>query len=242
MSSDPPSPLSAGPTESAAPAPASPAPAGVLPMRRPLKFRETKLAAELASRLAASGLQPNTISIWSAIFSLIAGVLIAVSGRFEPGPNPGIVLFGAIVMIALRGLCNVLDGMVAIEHGKRTKSGELYNELPDRFADAFIFAGAGYVYPSIIWLGWATAVLAVITAYVRTLGAAMGAGQHFIGPMQKTHRMAVMAGACVLAGIVSLFGGQVGWVMLLALVIISLGCLITIAMRCLRIIEVVESK
>jgi len=221
---------------------ATAAPAQTAPMRRPVSFRDTKLAAALAKRLADAGLEPNTISIWSAIFSLFAGGLIAASGRFDPGPNAAIVLLGAIVMIAFRGLCNVLDGMVAIEHGKRTKSGELFNELPDRFADVFILAGAGYVFHSIVWLGWTAAALAVITAYVRTLGAAMGAGQHFIGPMQKTHRMAVMAGACVLGGIVSILGGRVAWVMLLALLAVSIGCIITIYVRCRKVIEVVESK
>ena len=29
-----------------------------------------------------------------------------------------------------RLLCNLLDGMVAVEGGKRSKSGELYNDVP----------------------------------------------------------------------------------------------------------------
>ena len=38
-------------------------------------------------------------------------------------------------------------------------------------------------------LGWAAAVLAVLTAYVRVLGGSLGLTQHFIGPMAKQHRM-----------------------------------------------------
>ena len=38
----------------------------------------------------------------------------------------------------------MLDGMVAIEGGRQTKSGEIFNDLPDRIADALIFVCAGY--------------------------------------------------------------------------------------------------
>src|SRR6185436_1400273 len=99
-------------------------------------------------------------------------------------------------------------------------------------------AGAGYADASLVWLGWTAAALAVITAYVRTLGAAMGAGQHFVGQMQKTHRMAVMAVACVAGVMVSLFGGSVVPVLRFALLVIGVGCLITIVVRCRQIIRV----
>ena len=113
---------------------------------------------------------------------------------------------GAAVCIQLRLLCNLFDGMVAVEQQQRTKSGEIFNELPDRFADAFILAGAGYASTEPGWLvelGWIAAVLALITAYVRSLGAAVGAGQHFLGPMAKQHRMALMTGMCVVLSITS---------------------------------------
>jgi phosphatidylglycerophosphate synthase len=143
-----------------------------------------------------------------------------------------------------RLLCNLFDGMVAIEGGSRTKAGEIFNELPDRFSDAFIFIGAAYSVPDFIWtyeIGWAAAVLAVITAYVRALGASMGAGQQFIGPMAKQQRMAVMTAACV----VGAFGPL--WPLLvqiipLALALVVIGCVVTIFRRCHRITREMESK
>jgi phosphatidylglycerophosphate synthase len=36
-----------------------------------------------------------------------------------------------------------VDGMVAVEGGFRTKSGEIFNELPDRFADVFVPGRSG---------------------------------------------------------------------------------------------------
>ena len=79
------------------------------------------------------------------------------------------------MLIQMRLLCNLFDGMVAVEGGHKTKSGEIYNELPERFADVFILVGAGNAWMRVEWgplLGWLCAVLALLTAYVRALGAA----------------------------------------------------------------------
>jgi len=54
------------------------------------------------------------------------------------------MLLLAVAGIQGRLLCNMLDGMVAIEGGRQTKSGEIFNDLPDRVADAVIFVCAGY--------------------------------------------------------------------------------------------------
>jgi phosphatidylglycerophosphate synthase len=150
----------------------------------------------------------------------------------------------AVCGMQLRLLCNLFDGMVAIEGGFKTKAGEIFNELPDRFSDAFIFIGAAYSLPEFVWtreLGWTAAVLAVITAYVRALGASMGAGQHFIGPMAKQQRMASMTTACLIGAAAPLFS-PLTMIIPVALGIISAGCIITIFRRCLLISRSTESK
>lgn len=40
-----------------------------------------------------------------------------------------------------------------------------------------------------VWLGWMAAAAAVLTAYVQALGASLGQGQDFSGPMAKPQRM-----------------------------------------------------
>lgn len=144
----------------------------------------------------------------------------------------------------LRLLCNLFDGMVAIEGGFKTKAGELFNELPDRFSDAFIFIGSAYSVPQFAWtreLGWAVAVLGLITAYTRALGASMGTGQHFLGPMAKQQRMAVMTLACLVAALGPIWPGA-AHLLPVALALIALGCLLTIFRRCRRIAEAMEVK
>lgn len=153
-------------------------------------------------------------------------------------------MLSAAIGIQLRLLCNLLDGMVAIEGGFKTRTGEIFNELPDRFADVFILIGAAYSvreFPCLRELGWAAAVLAVITAYVRALGTSMGAGQHFVGPMAKPHRMAAMTVACLIAALAPLWN-PFSLAIPLALAIVVLGCLITIARRLHRIVQEMNSK
>jgi len=144
----------------------------------------------------------------------------------------------------LRLLCNLFDGMVAVEGGFKTKAGELFNELPDRFSDAFILIGAGYAlpdFPRTDELGWAAAVVALITAYVRALGASMGAGQHFVGPMAKQQRMAVMTVASLVAAFAPCWP-ELAKAIPFALALVILGGLVTVFRRCLRIAGTMEAK
>lgn len=212
--------------------------------RRPLKSRDTKWANAIAGRLARAGIKPNVISVTGTVFAAGAGVCFWYAGRTTLDWTWSLLLLLAIGGMQLRLLCNLFDGMVAIEGGFKTKAGEIFNELPDRFSDAFIFIGAGYSVPTFAWtqeLGWAAAVLAVTTAYVRALGASMGAGQHFTGPMAKQQRMALMTGAC-LAAMAAPIWPNVTYAIPIALGLVALGCVITIFRRCGRIARVMESK
>ncbi len=212
--------------------------------RRPLKSRDTKWAKGIAARLARAGVRPNFISVAGTLFAALAGVCLWFAGHCASGGWWSTLLILAVCGMQLRLLCNLFDGMVAIEGGFKTKSGEIFNELPDRFSDAFIFIGAAYSFPSFEWtreLGWVAAVMAVITAYVRALGASMGAGQHFIGPMAKQQRMALMTAACVISAFAPL-QPILANVIPLALVIIIIGCVFTVFRRCLRIAREMETK
>lgn len=214
------------------------------PTRRPLKSRDTAWARAIARWLAQIGLRPNQISILSTVFGALAAAAFVLAGRAESPAMRGAAFVAAAACIQLRLLCNLFDGMIAVEGGFRSKSGEIYNELPDRFSDAFILAGAGYSHPEYAWLsalGWAAAVLAVTTAYVRALGASVGAGQYFVGPMAKPHRMALLT----VAALASAAGEALairGIVVAVALAIIVAGCPVTIARRCRLIVRELESR
>src|SRR6478752_6844346 len=127
-------------------------------LRRPIQARNSRWAARVARFLAGSGLRPNHISLLSMLCGAFAGACFLLAPRAESLAPRVLLLLGAALGVQLRLLCNLFDGMVAIEGGFKTKSGEVFNELPDRFSDIVIFLGAGYSMPALEWLrelGWA---------------------------------------------------------------------------------------
>jgi len=193
--------------------------------------------------LTRAGVAPNAISMASLVFAIAAGLFLAWTARAEGLARPMLFL-GAAACIQLRLLCNMLDGLVAVEGGKRTVFGEIFNDMPDRFADVAILVGAGYSIAGYSWgreLGWLAATLAVITAYIRLLGGAMGVTQYFLGPMAKPHRMALLTAACV----VSMFEEYVGLggkTIALALILMIIGMLMTCVRRTLRIVADLKQR
>ena len=211
--------------------------------RRPLKSRNTRWAAALAASLAKAGVKPNQISIASIFFAGLAGAAFVYAGRFS-SPLGGCMFLAAAAGIQLRLLCNLLDGMVAVEGGLRSKTGELFNEIPDRFADALILIGAGYSAAhtsTCVTAGWLAAVMAIITAYVRALGVAAGASQCFWGPMAKPHRMALLTAASIASALCAWLKFDCR-IIEIALWLMAAGCAITIFRRCRQIARELNSK
>ncbi|MDO5059662.1 MAG: CDP-alcohol phosphatidyltransferase family protein [Neisseria sp.] len=190
--------------------------------RRPIASRNSRLTQAVAAKLAArKGITPNRISLAGAVFAAAgAAVMLTV----HPA---GLVT--AAVCIQLRLLCNLFDGMVAVEGGQKTPAGELFNEFPDRIADSLFLVAAGYAADS-AWLGWLAALAAALTAYVRVFGGSVGLKQSFRGPMAKQHRMAVLTAACLL-GAWEVSANGTMYVFQTALLLIASGSLATCFFR-----------
>lgn len=190
--------------------------------RRPIAARSTGWARALSAALVRSSITPNQISVLSIFFAAIGAAALL--------HWPGIAgLITCAVCIQLRLICNLLDGMVAMEGGKQTPTGALYNEYPDRIADSLLIVALGYA-AGLPWLGWLGALLAALTAYVRLSGASLGLPQDFRGPMAKQHRMAVLTAACLLA-LIEVLVTHTGYVLPTAAVVIAAGSLLTCITR-----------
>ncbi len=200
--------------------------------RRPLKSRATGWARAMSAWLARAGVAPNTISVFSVVFSAAAAALLLTVG-IGGAPTPWLVLAAALIQARL--LCNLMDGMVAIEGGRKTPVGDLYNEFPDRVADVIILAALGFCaasQPLGIHLGWLAAALAVMTACVRMHGASLTGGHHdFRGPMAKPQRMALATGACIAAAVLPSLLDWMFW----ALLLMVAGEAVTVTRRLLAI-------
>lgn len=202
--------------------------------RRPLASRDTGWAKAVARRLAETSITPNQISMASVVFAALAGLAFWQVGETE-GAARALLLVLAGFLVQCRLLCNLFDGMVAVEAGKGSPDGAFWNEFPDRVADIAILIGAGYGVDQPA-LGWAAAGFAVLTAYVRELGRACGQEADFSGPMAKPHRMAAITLAAALSLFEPLWNGR-GEVLTVALWIVAIGAVLTALRRSVRLVK-----
>jgi phosphatidylglycerophosphate synthase len=202
--------------------------------RRPIKSRGAGWARGSATVLARAGVSPDMISAGSVVFAAVGAGLLVGSSHWSSGPRAA-ALIAAAACVQGRLICNLLDGMVAVEHGRGSTAGPIWNELPDRIADLLLLVGAGYAgaLAGQAWaepLGWLAGALAVLTAYVRELGRGLGQPADFSGPMAKPHRMASLTAVCLISAAEPLWSGR-GQVLLIGLAVITIGAAWTVARR-----------
>jgi len=210
--------------------------------RRPIKTRSQAWPKKLAVFFVNLGVTPNQMSV--------AGVLCAGCGAgallgttWIDGTLRSLLFVLAAVLVQLRLLSNMLDGLMAVECGKMTKTGILYNECPDRIADLFFLAGAGYACLA-TWgtaLGWVAAVLAILTAYLRLLGGSCGLKQDFCGPFAKPQRMFGLT-VSSLGTALEVYLNQTTWVLEAGLGIIIVGTFWTCIRRLNRIAKQLQER
>src|SRR6266481_2055633 len=205
--------------------------------RRPIATRNRKWAQSATAWLASRNVSPNAISIAGMCACIAAGLALGLTSV----EYNRILWLVAALGAQLRLTANMLDGMVALASNRTSKTGELYNEVPDRISDAAVFIGAGYAWGGNVALGYIATILAIFTAYVRAAGKIAGAPNEFCGPMAKQHRMLVITFGCLYSALVPRswqifhFDNTRLGVMGLTLFVITVGCLITVGRRLNRI-------
>lgn len=211
--------------------------------RREIKLRQASWSTKLAAALARAQVSPNEISIASVMFASLGAAAFYGTTIKSSAVAVAAAFIIAAISIQLRLLCNMLDGMVAVENGKSTPSGELFNEFPDRLSDTILLVGAGYAAGGgyAIFAGWFAACLAMATAYIRAFGARYLTSQDFQGPMAKQHRMFTLTvGALASAAQYLLFHESTA--LTIALSIICLGTAYTVHKRATHLSNYMERR
>jgi phosphatidylglycerophosphate synthase len=208
--------------------------------RRPIGDLFRRTAAAPVAWCVRLGIHPNLVSYSSIVASLGAGLCF-----WQAGTVPGLLL-PAVGFCYLRLWLNMLDGMVALAAGKASRTGEIANELPDRFSDVIIFVGAGHSQLCHPLGGYWAAIFALLVAYVGTLGQAVGVQREFSGLMSKPWRMITLhIGAWITLALLW-STGEIHFAGLTVLdwtfVVMVLGCVQTLWIRLVRIVRALRTE
>ncbi len=164
-------------------------------------------------KLARAGITANHLTLAAAGGSILVGVLVAV---LWPARWPFLLV---PAWLAARMALNAADGMLAREHGQKSRLGAYLNEIGDVVSDAALYAPFALV-PAFgpAWIGLVV-VLAILTEFAGTLGHTVGATRRYDGPMGKSDRALVFGALGLWVG----FGGPLpGWTALIMAVVAAL--------------------
>jgi len=208
--------------------------------RRPIASGFRRTADGAVRWCVRHHIHPNTVSYMSMAAAAAAGTCFLGAGRWP------LLLIPAALFCDLRLWFNMLDGMVAIASKRASRTGEIANELPDRISDVIILVGAGMSGLCDPVGGYWAAILALLTAYVGTLGQAVGARREFGGIMSKPWRMVVLhIGAWITLALLLWNDGRIrfgGFTVLdWTFAIIIVGCVQTVIVRLSRIVRTLRA-
>jgi CDP-diacylglycerol--glycerol-3-phosphate 3-phosphatidyltransferase len=147
-----------------------------------LKPAFQSLLRPCVGRLARSGVTANQVTLAGAVGSIAVGIVIAA---LSPARWPYLLVpFWLFLRMAL----NAIDGMLARDHGQRSRIGAYLNELSDVVSDTALYAPFALLAPfGPYWTG-VVVLLAILTEFAGVLGPAVGATRRYDGPVGKSDR------------------------------------------------------
>lgn len=151
-----------------------------------LKPRFQELLRPWVGTLARLGVTPNQVTIGAVLMSLVVGGVIAL------WPGRVWLLMLLPVTLFMRMALNAVDGMLAREHGMKSRLGAVLNELGDVVSDVALYLPLARV--AGVEAGWVVVVvlLAVLTEMAGVVAMQVGSVRRYEGPMGKSDRAFVM--------------------------------------------------
>lgn len=192
-----------------------------------IKPQFLNLLRPLTRQLAAIGVTANHVTIAAAILSLFTGILIAL----WPDQNWPLLVLPATLFF--RMALNAIDGMLAREHGMKSRLGAVLNELGDVVSDASLYLPLALVpglSPTLIVL---ITILAIISEMTGVVSVQIGATRRYDGPLGKSDRAFAFG---LLALVLALGVPRANWINIYLMLLAVLGVLTIInrARRALR--------
>ena len=150
------------------------------------------LLRPLTNWLARRGGTANQVTVSAAVLSIVTGLLIYLR-RGRPT-----VLLALPVVLFVRMALNAIDGMLAREHGQKSRLGAILNELGDVVSDSALYLPLAFVpgfSPALVVL---VVLLAMLSEMTGVAAVQIGASRRYDGPLGKSDR-AFVFGALGLA-------------------------------------------
>lgn len=176
-----------------------------------LKPRFQALLRPLVGRLAAAGVTANQVTLAAAVVSVAVGVGVAAAVAGDAGGR--LVFLALPVWLFVRMALNAVDGMLAREHGQKSRLGAYLNELSDVVSDAALLLPFA-VLPVFGAIAVAVvAVLAALSELAGVLGQTVGASRRYDGPLGKSDRALVFGALAFWIGVGGPLPGWLFWLM-----------------------------
>lgn len=153
------------------------------------------LLRPITRALFAAGVTANQVTVAAALLSVAVGACIAL---FPTARWPLLVL---PAFLFVRMALNAIDGMLAREHGQKSRLGAVLNEVGDVVADTALYLPLALVPGFDARLVVLAATLAIVTELTGLVALQIGATRRYDGPMGKSDRAFVFGLFALLAGL-----------------------------------------
>jgi CDP-diacylglycerol---glycerol-3-phosphate 3-phosphatidyltransferase len=184
-----------------------------------LKPASQRLVRPLEDLLVARRVSPDAITAASLAVGLAGGLCLAIS---DEAPA---VLLVVPLLAAARLILNLLDGQVARRSGMARPTGEMWNELADRFGDVVFLGGLSFTAAVDPRLALGAVIAALLASHVGVTARAAGGSRPYGGIMSKPGRMIVVAVGAPLAFLT----GDGRWLAAVAAIVLVGGLLTLLA-------------
>ena len=131
-----------------------------------------------------SKVNPNSLSVVSLLFAVLAGVLYIFNGSW--------LLLLAAIMVLVSGFFDALDGKVARVSSKASKRGDFVDHVIDRYSDAIILGAIAISARCEMSFGLFAVIGVLLTSYMGTQAQALGLGREYKGILGRADRILVL--------------------------------------------------
>ncbi|OQS40742.1 CDP-alcohol phosphatidyltransferase family protein [Chromobacterium haemolyticum] len=182
-----------------------------------LKSHFQDLLRPLLRGLVSLGVTANHVTLGAMLAS------IAYGGWLATQPERALPWLLLPVFLFLRMALNAIDGMLAREHGQKSRLGGILNEVGDVVSDAALYLPFAFLLAEPAWVVLAV-TLALLTEFVGVLGPSLGGTRRYDGPMGKSDRAFVYGAYALLLGLWPQATAWGAWVFGLSAALMALTC------------------